>query len=311
MISVAPVLHSSRASSSIGFVPTFRWSATQHNLQGVCILGGFRSAIKRGGGFLNNVDGELKDYRFEARFKGEKKDGDNLYFVPEIQVDGADEPVDQHLYLGASERYEISEDGKSLTMVDESPVTFGYSIPFGLFMETLIDAAEKAEGVEKGESELEASLPNLADGEALNLEALIGRRFRFKQEIDEKANEKFGKRKGKGKNAPKDGYNRTNTVIDAVLGGKAGKASKTSKPAAGGKKTKVSDEDAMDTEAQDVLKDVLAKGDVNRKNLSLPITKALLKNDNGPALKKIILDEEWQDEQDWLTVDKKGNLSVE
>lgn len=274
----------------------------------MCILGGFRSAIKRGGGFLNNVDGELKDYRFEARFKGEKKDGDNLYFVPEIQVDGADEPVDQHLYLGASERYEISEDGKSLTMVDESPVTFGYSIPFGLFMETLIDAAEKAEGVDKGESALEASLPNLADGEALNLEALIGRRFRFKQEIDEKANEKFGKRKGKGKNAPKDGYNRTNTVIEAVLGdAKKGKAS--SKPVAGGKK-KASDEDDLNTEAADVLKDVLAKGSVNRKNLSLPVTKALMKNENKDALKKIILDEDWQDEQDFIEVSKKGEISL-
>lgn len=182
-------------------------------------------------------------------------------------------------------------------MEDGSPVTFGYSTPFGLFMDSLI---------EKGFPEDE--LPNLEDGEALELSALAGKRFRFKQQVDEKGTAKFGKRvSGAGKN--KREYDRTNTVIDAVLGA-TGKAT-TSTGKTSGKKSKASDEDTLKEEAADVLKDVLAKEPVNRKNLSLPVTKALMKNENKDALKKIVLDEDWQDEQDWLTVDKKGNLSVE
>lgn len=266
---------------------------------------GFRSQIKKGGGFLNNVDAAFKDYRFEARFKGDKKDGDNLYFVPEFLVDGKDKNDDQHMYLGAADRYEISEDGKSLTMVDESPVTFGYSVPFGLFMDSLFAASDKAD------ANIEDELPDLAEGEPLNLEALIDRRFRLKQEVDEKGTEKFGKRVvGTGKN--KKEYSRTNTVIDAILG--VAKGGKTTKPAAaGGKKSKDSDEDALKESAADVMRDVLAKGAVNRKNLSLPVTKMLLKHkdkEEATAIKAICLDEEWQDEQDFIEVDKKGNISL-
>lgn len=262
---------------------------------------GFRGAIKKGGGFLNNVDGELKDYEFSARFKDEKKDGEWVYFVPVIRTDGAEEDVDQHMFIGASERYEIDDDGKTLKMADGSPVTFGFTTPFGRFMDSLI---------EQGYDESE--LPDLEGGDPLNLETLIGERFRFKQEVDEEATKKFGKRvSGSGKN--KREYDRTNTVIAAVLG-KAGKgsSSKSSSKASGSKKAaKEDDEDDLESEAADVLKDVLAKESVNRKNLSLPVTKALMKNANKDALKKLILDEEWQEKQDWLSIDKKGNLSVE
>jgi hypothetical protein len=272
------------------------------NLHGECILG-FRSQIKKGGGFLSNVDGEFKGYEFTKRFKGEKKDGEWVYFVPSIHVDGADEPVDQHMFLGAAERYAISDDGQELTMEDESPVTFGFSTPFGRFMDSLLNAAEKAE------IDIESELPDLASGEALNLETLVGRRFRVKQEVDEAGNAKRGKRKVKDKKTGKTvEYDRTNTVIEAILGEAKSGGKASSKSA--GKKAKASDEDDLQTEAGDVLKDVLAKGAVNRKNLSLPVTKALMKNDNKDALKKIILDEEWQDEQDFIEVDKKGNISL-
>lgn len=266
---------------------------------------GFRSAIKKGGGFLNNVDGKFLSGEFTKKFKGEKKDGEWVYCVINVHTDGADDPVDQHLFVGASERYNVSDDGKELTMEDGSPVTFGFSTPFGRFMDSLLNAAEKA-GVD-----IESELPNLEDGEALTLEALENRRFRFKQEVDEKANEKFGKREvGSGKN--KKSYDRTNTIIDAVLGEAKGSA-KSSGKAADKKGKKGDDEDDLKSEAADVLRDVIneSKVVINRKNLSLPVTKALMKNANKDELKKIILDEDWQDEQDWLTVDKKGNLSVE
>lgn len=261
---------------------------------------GFRGAIKKGGGFLNNVDGALVGYEFTARFKGETKDGKCIYFVPSIQLDGADDPIDQHLFVGMAERYTISEDGQSLTMADESPVTFGYKLPFGLFMDSLLTPAGGGAGFD------ESDLPDLEGGEALELNAIVDQRFRFKQEVDVEATKKLGKRVvGTGKN--KREYDRTNTVIDAVLGaaGKAG--TKTAAPAAKGKKND------LDTEAQDVLRDVLAKGPINRKNLSLPVTKALIKNSDKPraaALKEKILDEDWQDAQDFIEVDKKGLISL-
>lgn len=263
---------------------------------------GFRDGIKKGGGFLNGVDGALVGYEFSKRFNGEKKDGDWVYFVPSILIDGADDPVTQHLFLGSAERYEVSEDGQELTMADESPVSFGFSTPFGLFMDTLLTPTDGGDGFD------ESALPDLGKGEALNLSAIVDERFRFKQQVDEEATKKLGKRKvGTGKNAKE--YNRTNTVIASVLGAASKSGSKPSSKPAGGKKK--GGEDDLQSEAADVLKDVLSKGEVNRKNLSLPVTKALMKNSNKDALKKIVLDEDWQDTQDWLTVDKKGNLSVE
>jgi hypothetical protein len=246
------------------------------------------------------VDGELKGFEFTKRFKDENKDGEWVYFVPRIHTDGADDAVDQHMFLGASERYAISKDGQELTMEDGSPVTFGFSTPFGRFMDSLLNAAERAN------IDIESELPNLEDGEALTLESLVGKRFRFKQEVDEEGTKKFGKRvSGSGKN--KREYDRTNTVIDAILGEAKSGGSKSSSS----KKSKDDDGDDLKSEAKSVLQDVLAKGAVNRKNLSLPVTKALMKNGNKDELKKIILDEDWQDTQKWLTVDKKGNLSVE
>jgi hypothetical protein len=261
---------------------------------------GFRSAITKGGGFLNNVDGTQVSYEFSRRFKTEKKDGPNLYFVPVIQKDGADDTIDQHLLIGKGNRYDLSDDGQEITMSDGSPVKFPFFLPFGRFMDSLI---------EKGFPE--DSLPDLEAGEPLELSALNGERFRYKQEVDEASNAKVGKRKVKGKDGKIKEYDRTNTVIDAVLG-VAGKAAGKSagKPAAGKATSKANDEDALNDEAMDVLRDVLdnAKTPVMRKNLSLPITKALLKNENKDAIRDIILDEDWQNAQDFIAVDKKGGV---
>lgn len=266
---------------------------------------GFRGAIKKGGGFLNNVDGEFKGYEFTKRFKGESKDGEWVYFVPQVHTDGADEAIDQHMFLGGADRYEVSDDGQELTMADESPVTFGFSTPFGIFMDSLLNAAEKAK------VDIESELPNLEDGEPLSLASLIGRRFRFKQQVDEDGTKKFGKRvSGTGKN--KKEYDRTNTVIDAVLGTSNGNGNGNGKSSTKTTKATKGNDDAIEERAIEVLKAALP---VNRKNLSLPVTKALMKDKQkdakfAEAVKAMALDEEWQGEQEWLEADKKGNLSL-
>jgi hypothetical protein len=86
----------------------------------------------------------------------------------------------------------------------------------------------------------------------------------------------------------------------------------TSQKKASRSRTKTTNYDAgLAAEAADVLRHVLGMGRLNRKNLSLHVLKALMRNENRDELKKIILDEDWQDEQDWLTVDKNGRLSIE
>lgn len=267
---------------------------------------GFRESIKKGGkGFLNNVDVTFKGYRFTDRFEGETEASDKLYFVPQLHVDGADEPVSQHIFIGKNfdDNYVISKDGQELTTADESPVTIPFVMPFGRFLDSLLNAAEKA-GVD-----IEAELPDLSSGEPLNLETLVGRRFRVKQEVDAKGNETQGKRKVK-RNGKIVEYDRTNTVIEAILGTANGNGNGKS---TGAKKSSGEDVDAL---AAQYMRDVLANGPENRKNLRIAVVKSLLKlkQKNEPvaeAVKAKMLDEEWQNEQDWLSVDKKGNLSIE
>lgn len=281
--------------------------------------GGFRSAIKKGGGgFLNNVDGEVVDYEFTTtNAKGD--DTAWVSFVPTFKVDGAEKPVTQHFFVGGADRYEISSDGKSLTMVDESPVTFGFSVAFGKFVDSVLTAAEKAE------VDLESELPDLGAGEPLNLEALIGRRFRFIQEVDEVANAKVGKRPRKKDGKPVIGAdgkpvldNRTTTVVAALLGATNGNGKSNGKAATkpSSKKAAAAAEVDADEEAVTYLRTILQKAPVNRKDLRLATAKALMKLkqsdvEQAEAIKTLILDEEWQESQDWLTVDKKGNLSVD
>jgi hypothetical protein len=269
---------------------------------------GFRSAIKAGGGgFLNNVDVELVSYEFSPMNFNEKKPGDYCYFVPTLKVDGADDPIVQHLFIGGNERYEISDDGQELTMADGEPVTFSLTVGFGRFMDSL---TAPNGNVEKGFPEDE--LPDLEAGEALNLAAIVGKRFRVKQEIDVKRTADKGPRKVKNKKTGKIvEYPHTYTVVDAVLGASNGNGSKSSAKPAG--KAAKSDDDAVEERAVALLQDVLDGTTVNRKNLSLPVTKALMKEKDkvfAAAVKAQVLDEDWQDEQDWLEVDKKNNLSL-
>jgi hypothetical protein len=262
---------------------------------------GFRGAIKKGGGFFTG-DGKLISYEFTKRFKGEKKDGDKLYFVPTVQMDGSEKEIDQHIFFGKEfdTAFEISDDGQELSMEDGSPVKIPADLPFGLFMDTLFVAADKA-GVD-----LNDELPDIEAGEPLNLTALVDRRFRFGQKVDEKGTASRGKRKAdNGKE-----YDRTNTIVEALLGEGDSKSSGKASGSKGGKKGK---DDDPETEALAVLKSVLGTGSVLRKNLSLPVSKALVKNARKDELKALILDEDQQDkwvDAEEIEIDKKGNVSV-
>jgi hypothetical protein len=186
-------------------------------------MGARPSSFKGGGGFLNNVDGEISDYSFLDVFPGQEAAANAkftpLYFNVTVAVDGAEEPQSTTLFAGSADDFEISDDGKTLT-----PVTEGggprKGTPFFRFLETLISPTGGGAGFD------EELLP--ADDEPINYEAILGTRARFVQERDEKAIEKNKKnyRKSAGKldeqgyKKGKDGkfYPPTNPVIEAVLG---------------------------------------------------------------------------------------------
>ena len=271
-------------------------------------MGGFRSAIKTGGGFLNG-DAEFVGYEFVDHSFTEETTGDYCYFVPSFKVDGAEEPVTQSLLIGSNEYYNISKDGQELTMVDGSPVTFSGKIGMGRFLTTLIEASDKSG------ADIESELPDLSEtdkqGNAVNpltFEALIGKRFRLRQVDDVERNESKGPKKVKDKKTGKmKEYPWTYTAVDAILGVQpTGKQQSASRANGSGKSN------GIETRAVEVLKAALP---TNRKNLSLPVTKALMKDKQkdpafASAVRDMVFDEEWQGNQDWLEVDKKGNLSV-
>lgn len=154
------------------------------------------------GGFLNNVDGTILNYRFTDEFNGQpfvpgkvkdkrtnkvKDKFHSLYVVLTVQVDGAEEPVETHLFAGGYEDYIVSEDGHTLEpIVDDEGRTPNISADstWGRFV---------GEMCENGFDENE--LPG--DDEPIQYEAIIGRRVRFVQKEDEQATKRLGKRVSK------------------------------------------------------------------------------------------------------------------
>lgn len=192
---------------------------------------GFRSALKGGGLFTG--DGTLGQFKFSAIAPGSKKAGEWAYVVLAFKADGKQKEDTQHLFLGGVKQYQFEEGGTEAISVDEktgepkAKSRIGKKTPAGIFFRTLYAAADAA-GVD-----LDTVLPDIDAGEALDFSALNGARVALGQEVDEKATEDLGKRKGS------DGgeYDRTNTIVESFyeLGDGDEKSAKGAKPAAGKK----------------------------------------------------------------------------
>src|ERR1700674_4865003 len=109
---------------------------------------GFRGGVKTGGGFWKGVDGVLTGNALTNI--GPTKDGKGnvsewVYLVPKMPVDGAKVVTTQHLFMGALDRYAISDDGQTVTSSDDRPVTLGSTTPAGRFMTTLLEGEPNAE----------------------------------------------------------------------------------------------------------------------------------------------------------------------
>lgn len=255
--------------------------------------------IKKGGGRLNNVDGEITGYEITTRPAGggPKDTSKWVYYVPSIKQDGAKEEITQHFFIGAAEEFEISKDGQSVT--SEEPIVLGASS--GALMQSVLDAGFPAD-----------ELPDTEAGEDLEFSALNGKRFRFVQVPDEARTKKEGgPRKVKDKKTGKvREYPWTMTVVSAYYEADA-KPTKGKAEAKGKGKSKAAE---MDDECGDVLKAVLAEADDNElpyKKLSMALTRKFLKikvENDKDAMKDRILDEEFLGTEDGWEYDSKKQL---
>lgn len=276
-------------------------------------MGARPSSFKRGGGFLNNVDGVISGYEFTDAFNGvafvagrdpktKKERFHSLYCVISVRVDGADEDVSTTLFVGGADDFEVENDGHTLVPVEEGR-ELGASTAFAKLITSLC----------------EAGFPDtLLPEDEINYEAVIGTRARFVQRVNEEDTKKLGKRKD-----PKTGkeYPRTDLVIDQVYdlpssspaakkttGGKANPPSKSAK----GKAAPVAVEEVdINALAQETLVAVLTDAPGNslaKSKISMKVLTKLMQDPNREEVRKLIFTDEFLGLEDGWTYNKAKQI---
>lgn len=184
-------------------------------------MGARPSQFKKGGGFLNNVDGVITSYEFTDEFNGEaftpgkvngKEKFHSLYCLLSARVDGADEDVTTTLFVGGFDDFTIEDDGHTLVAVEEGR-ELGANTAFAKLISTLVEAGFP-----------ETNLPE----DSINFESIIGTRVRFAQrdnpEMKAKGKKRVDKKTGKE-------YPYQDLVIDQVY---SLPVTETARPAAKG-----------------------------------------------------------------------------
>lgn len=255
------------------------------------------TSFKKGGGFLNQVDGAITGYEFTDEFpggdggkrKGKKSDFNPLYFVLSARVDGADEDVTTTMFAGSADDFEITDDGHTLVPVDNDGGLRANS-DLAIFINSLVEAGFP-----------ETSLPE----DSINYEAIIGTRVRFEQRNNDEKTKRLGKRKGKdGKE-----YNRQDLVVMAVYSlpgtskpatkGKSAPAVKTKPgavaPTSRAKVVDAADNDALLELADETLVGIISSrgGTILKGKLSVPTLNALKGNPQRQDVQKLFISDEY------------------
>lgn len=156
---------------------------------------GLLDKFRKGGGFLNNVDGLVIAGGFTVTpdfgngpQEQEVKEGNStpLWYAVQIRVDGGDKVDSLNLYAGSADDFVISEDGQTLTPATEGAAMWG-GTAFQKFYESFVlNGGEDVEPEEDG---------------SLNFGRIVGARARFVQVKDEDAMKRAAKnyKKSKGK----------------------------------------------------------------------------------------------------------------
>lgn len=254
--------------------------------------------LKKGGGFLNNVDATFVGYEWTDKFNGEDfvpgkiasyddpkkmiEKPHTLNFVPRFRVDGAEEDVTVTLKAASDyDLYEVSDDGLTLTSADGGACDISANSAAGKLLGSFISPTEGGEGFP------ESALPE--DPNSINLESLIGTRVKLVQRVDEERTKKFGMRKNKktGKE-----YKRQDLVVAEVLslpeGGDEEDAAPASKP-----NGKASKQDETEAIALDALRRYLSKAKGNalpKEKIRMSIlTDAAFKGDKNIAKRDAVV----------------------
>lgn len=265
-------------------------------------MGARPSSFKKGGGFLNNVDGTITDYEFSDEVPS--KDGrqpfkpgkdpktgkerfHTLYCYLSARADGAEEDVTTALFAGGADDWDITEDGHVLVPTEDGR-QLGASTAFAILLNSMVEAGFP-----------EDRLPE----EDFDFRAIIGTRVRFVQRKNEDATKRLGKRKDAktGKE-----YDRQDLVVDQVYdlpstetksNGKAAKPNgKAAAPAAKGKGKQTEPEVDLAELAGTALQEILGanKGEIAKNKLSLKLltTPCLKGNDHREDVRKWIFDDD-------------------
>lgn len=292
-------------------------------------MGARPSSFKKGGGFLNGVDGTWVDYQFTDEFNGEpfrpgkdpktkKEKFHALYAVITVQVDGADEPVTTTLFVGGADDFTVSEDGH--TIWDAQYETEEDAIAAGDEARQLGAGTSWAKLIN---SLVEAGFPETAlPEESINFEAVLGGRYRWVQKRNEEDTKRLGKRKAKnGKE-----YDRQDLLIETVYdlpgqeaapAAKAAAKSTAKAPAAKGGKTTAKaapKESDLETLTETTLLDILksAKDNTIAKNkLSMQVLQKLMKDARREDVRKLIFTDDFLGrENGWSYDQAKGTVTL-
>lgn len=266
-------------------------------------MGARPSSFKKGGGFLNGVDGVITDYQFTDEFNGEAfKPGKDpktkkerfhaLYCVLSARVDGADEDVTTTLFAGGADDFSVSDDGhviwdseyespEAAAAAENEARSLGANTAFGKFMTSLVAAGFP-----------ETNLPEFD----IDYTSVIGTRVRFVQRTNVDDTKKLGKRKDRktGKE-----YDRQDLLVENVYalpgtqsaapapttkapaGKPAAKAGKVSKPAAG---------EDLKTLSGNTLVDILndAGGSIVKSKVSMKVLSKLMRHAQREDVRKFL-----------------------
>jgi len=275
----------------------------------------FRAA---GGGFLNGVDGVIQGYEFTTKFpfasknpNKKKSDFLSLFMVLRARVDGAEKDVTTTLWGGDASNFEISDDGLTLTLIEDGVVLSG-NTSLSHFIGSYDEQSE--EGA-------------MSDDETvINFEPIIGQRVRFVQvpySADELADLK---RRGKATTRPdskdpKKQWPLQWLQVDAVYGpaevnlsAKDKAKGRTKGTAIAKSNGKAAASPSVDELAISTLIDIVKGngGSIPKSKLSMRVLKALAGNPQQNAVRTLVNTDDFLNlNEGWAFDEKSQTIEID
>jgi hypothetical protein len=260
-----------------------------------------------GGGFLNNVDGVIQGYQFTDSFNGhpfvpginpktKEPKFHSLYNVLSVLVDGSEKPVTTTLFAGDYDQFEISEDGLTLT-----PIEDGFVLGGGTGLAKFIQSYDALN--EAGASG--------DDDTVVNYEPIIGARVRFVQQPLDAGELASLKRRGKPttrKDAKGKEWPLQNLIVEAVYDRpEPVKVTGKGKVAAKGN-GKAAASPSVDDLAIATLIDIVKGngGSIAKSKLSMRVLKALTGNPQQNAVRTLVNNDDFLNKETGWTYNEKS-----